>query len=82
MRYTEQSTHVEGTRGQPEDRGVHVERVEVEAYHADAEGVPLSGEDQAKLCLVIEGEALVPEKVQGMRKCWVVLQKYKKYRVS
>ena len=47
MRYTEQSTHVEGTRGQPEDKVVlverssvvavvgvhfHAERVEVEAY--------------------------------------------------
>ena len=49
--------------------------------HGDAEGVPLSVEDQAKLRLVIEGEALVPEKVQEERKCWVVLQKYK-YRDS
>ena len=49
--------------------------------HADAEGITSSGEDQAKLRLAIEGKALVPEKVQEMRKCWVVLQKYK-YRDS
>ena len=40
--------------------------------HGDTEGVLLGVEDQA-----IEGEALVPEKVQEERKCWVVLQRYK-----
>ena len=33
-----------------------------------------SGEGQAKLRPATEGDALVPEKVQAMRKSWVVLQ--------
>ena len=51
------------------------------SLHADVEDVASSSEGQAKLLLTTEGEALVPEKVQEMRKSWVVLQKYK-YRDS
>ena len=51
------------------------------SLHVDAEDVASSSKGQAKLLLATKGEALVPEKIQEMRKSWVVLQKYK-YRDS
>ena len=47
------------------------------SLHADVEDLASSGKGQAKLLLSTEGEALVPEKIQEVRKSRVVLKEYK-----